>query len=123
MMAEARGRGYATEALRAALAWRFESTTTVAMIDAPNVASVRVAEKCGYHATPEASYRGSEVLLFSNACRGSSRRRDHCACERATKYASANTPQRHRAHAHLRAPREIRAGGQITSRRERRLAI
>jgi RimJ/RimL family protein N-acetyltransferase len=46
------GRGYATEAARAAVAWadgHLESPRTVCMIDPENAASVRVAEKCGYH--------------------------------------------------------------------------
>jgi RimJ/RimL family protein N-acetyltransferase len=44
------GRGYATEALRTALAWgdrRFPRT--VALIDPKNAASLRVAEKCGFN--------------------------------------------------------------------------
>lgn len=45
------GRGYATEAARAAVAWadgHFESPRTVCMIDCENTASVRVANACGY---------------------------------------------------------------------------
>jgi RimJ/RimL family protein N-acetyltransferase len=45
------GRGFATEAALAVVAWadrHFESPRTVCMIDCENVASVRVAEKCGY---------------------------------------------------------------------------
>ena len=45
------GRGYATEAVRAAVAWgdvRFGPVRTVCLINAANVASIRVAEKSGY---------------------------------------------------------------------------
>ncbi len=47
----AHGRGYATEAVRAALAWgdaNLASGRTVCLIHADNLASVRVAEKSGY---------------------------------------------------------------------------
>jgi RimJ/RimL family protein N-acetyltransferase len=46
-----RGRGYATEAARAAVAWadaHFAAPRTVCLIDCENAASVRVAQKCGY---------------------------------------------------------------------------
>ena len=45
------GRGFATEAGLAAVAWadaHFESPRTVCLIDCENAASVRVAQKCGY---------------------------------------------------------------------------
>ncbi len=61
----AHGSGYATEAVRAALTWidtRF--SRTVCMIDSGNVASIRVAEKCGYKQWTNASYKGTPVLLF-----------------------------------------------------------
>ncbi len=48
---EFHGRGYATEAVRAAVAWgdtQFASPRTVCLIDVDNVASIRVAEKSGY---------------------------------------------------------------------------
>jgi RimJ/RimL family protein N-acetyltransferase len=46
------GRGFATEAVRAAVAWgdaNLESARTVCLIHSDNLASIRVAEKCGYH--------------------------------------------------------------------------
>jgi len=51
LMAEAHGKGYATEALRAAVAWgdrHFVSTCTVCIIHPDNRASFRVADKLGY---------------------------------------------------------------------------
>ena len=47
----AHGKGYATEALRVALAWgdaHFESDRTVCIIDPGNDASARVADKLGF---------------------------------------------------------------------------
>jgi RimJ/RimL family protein N-acetyltransferase len=45
------GKGFATEAVQAARVWMdedFRAPRTVCMIDPENVASLRVAEKCGY---------------------------------------------------------------------------
>ena len=64
---EAAGRGYATEAALAGLAWIDEALAppeTVAIIDADNVASIRVAEKCGFAEREPAVYRGESILLF-----------------------------------------------------------
>jgi RimJ/RimL family protein N-acetyltransferase len=64
---EAFGQGYATEAGRAALAWVDEvlqAPETVAIIDADNTASIRVAEKCGFNENEPATYRGEPILLF-----------------------------------------------------------
>lgn len=64
---EAFGQGYATEACRAALAWAddvLEASEIVAIIDAENPASIRVAEKCGFNENEPATYRGEPILLF-----------------------------------------------------------
>lgn len=63
----AQGKGIATEALRAAIAWRFENTTLTCLIDSPNVGSIRVAKKCGFRRYATASLNGSEVQLFKRA--------------------------------------------------------
>jgi RimJ/RimL family protein N-acetyltransferase len=45
------GKGYATEAVRAAVAWgdvHFGRARTVCLISPDNAASIRVAQKCGY---------------------------------------------------------------------------
>ena len=67
LMPWAHGNGYATEAMRCALAW-IESlrgpTRTVCMIDPTNTASIRVAEKCGYREWTRSSYKDEPVTLY-----------------------------------------------------------
>ncbi len=63
----AQGRGYATEAMAAALAWveqRLGAERSVCLIHVDNAASRRVAEKLGYSAFAECAYRGYDALLF-----------------------------------------------------------
>jgi RimJ/RimL family protein N-acetyltransferase len=60
-------KGYATEALRTALAWadgRFESGRTVCIIHPENAASLRVADKCGYREFCRTTYKGQPAVLF-----------------------------------------------------------
>jgi RimJ/RimL family protein N-acetyltransferase len=64
------GKGYATEAVRAAVAWgdtRFASARTVCLINADNAASVRVAEKSGYRAFESTSFNGTPTLFFERS--------------------------------------------------------
>ncbi|ABB06101.1 GNAT family N-acetyltransferase [Burkholderia lata] len=68
----AHGKGYATEALSAALAWldgqqRFERS--VCLIAPTNVASIRVAEKAGYGEPVQIRFNDTDSLLFSRASR------------------------------------------------------
>ncbi|ATE64777.1 GNAT family N-acetyltransferase [Rhizorhabdus dicambivorans] len=59
------GRGYATEAAGAALRWMetaFAPERTVCIIDPDNMASLRVAEKLGFHSFGKADYKGKPVL-------------------------------------------------------------
>jgi len=61
------GRGYATEAVTAALAWadaNVDAARVVCMIEEGNAASFRVAEKCGFSAWTETTYQGSAVRLL-----------------------------------------------------------
>lgn len=61
------GRGYATEAARAALQWLERALgpqRTVCIIDEDNRASVRVAEKCGYQEFARTTYKGSALVMF-----------------------------------------------------------
>lgn len=69
----AHGRGFATEAVHAALGWsdaHLGPQRTVCLIDPDNVASVRVAQKCGYRESAPAVYRGSATLVFEREARG-----------------------------------------------------
>ena len=63
----AHGKGYATEAVSAALQ-RFDEThpseRTVCIINPFNAASIRVAEKLGYHRFGDAVYKGASVTMF-----------------------------------------------------------
>jgi len=66
----AHGKGYATEAVRAALAWgdmNFRPARTVCIVDAENLASIRVAEKCGFREYERTTYHGTAVVLFERA--------------------------------------------------------
>lgn len=61
------GKGYATEAVLAAIAWgekHFGAVPTVCLIAPGNVASLRVAEKCGYREWQRATYKGNPTTLF-----------------------------------------------------------
>ncbi|HEV2817451.1 MAG TPA: GNAT family N-acetyltransferase [Allosphingosinicella sp.] len=65
--AEAGGRGFATEAGRAALDWidsAHRPAEVAAIIDAANLASIRVAEKLGFGPGEEARYKEEPILLF-----------------------------------------------------------
>jgi len=64
------GQGFATEAVRAILAWgerRFGSAKSACIIDPGNAASVRVAEKCGFVRQPDGIYRGNPTMMFVRA--------------------------------------------------------
>lgn len=63
----AQGRGYATEAVQAVLAWAdaaLPAPRVVCIIDPNHAASLRVAARCGFTAVTRAQYAGSEVTLF-----------------------------------------------------------
>jgi len=63
----AHGKGYATEAIGAMIAWgeqHFGRTDFVAMISPENGPSVRVAQKHGYREWKPATYKGESVMLF-----------------------------------------------------------
>ncbi|HEY8297416.1 MAG TPA: GNAT family N-acetyltransferase [Candidatus Baltobacteraceae bacterium] len=62
------GKGYATEAVRAAIAWgdaHFGSARTVCLIDPENLASIRVAQKCGYMESERTTWHGLSTVLFT----------------------------------------------------------
>ncbi len=61
------GKGYATEAVEAALTWggkELGMTRCICMIDPAHKASQRVAEKCGFKVFAETTFKGSPVLLL-----------------------------------------------------------
>jgi RimJ/RimL family protein N-acetyltransferase len=68
LVPSAHGKGYATEAVRAALTWAKEhlhGASRVASIIAPeNLASIRVAHKCGLLFWQEGRYRDQPVSLY-----------------------------------------------------------
>lgn len=62
------GKGYATEALKAATAWgdsRFGVVRTACLIDPENLTSIRVAQKCGYRQFQRAICKGKPTIIFT----------------------------------------------------------
>jgi len=62
------GKGIATEAVRAALAWgdeHLDAPRTVCLIDPGNAASIRVAEKCGYSIFERSTFGGNPILFLA----------------------------------------------------------
>lgn len=63
----AHGKGYASEVVRAVVAWgdeHFGSIRTACIIHPENTPSIRVAVKCGYREQGTATYKGVASLLF-----------------------------------------------------------
>jgi len=68
------GRGLATEALTAVLAWAdatLDAAETACIVAPENLVSLRVAEKLGYRQTARTLYKGEDTLVFRRA-RGTS---------------------------------------------------
>lgn len=69
----AHGKGYATEAVRAAIAWgeanvrsrRPEIGKMVCLIHPEHARSIRVAEKCGFKEVARTEYKGEPTILFA----------------------------------------------------------
>ncbi len=63
----AHGKGYATEAVSAALKWaegRFGPERVVCIIDPGNEASLNVARKCGFRQLGQGTYKGEPTMMF-----------------------------------------------------------
>jgi RimJ/RimL family protein N-acetyltransferase len=60
------GKGYATEAMTAALTWTTAAgcLRTVCLIDPLNAASLNVAAKCGYREVARSQYKRAEVVVL-----------------------------------------------------------
>lgn len=69
-VASAHGKGFATEATKAALDWArgtLSARTYCCIIDPRNAASIRVAEKCGFRRVGEAVYKNAAIDVFERA--------------------------------------------------------
>lgn len=65
------GRGLATESVRAVLSYAFgfaACRSVVAIIEPEHVASLRVAEKAGFHHFQEMCFHGKQVRLYRLTC-------------------------------------------------------
>jgi RimJ/RimL family protein N-acetyltransferase len=68
LVPRAHGKGYATEALGAALEWgdrHLPSSSTVCIIHPENLASIRVAAKCGFEHQCQTTYKSDPILIFT----------------------------------------------------------
>lgn len=69
LAAHVHGKGYATEAARAAIAWGQEHLAGTprigCIIVAEHAASIRVAEKCGFSLLTATTYAGTPVLMYT----------------------------------------------------------
>jgi RimJ/RimL family protein N-acetyltransferase len=64
------GKGYATEAAQAAVAWcdaELRVPRTVCLIDTENAASIRVAGKCGYREFARSTYKEEPIVPFERS--------------------------------------------------------
>jgi RimJ/RimL family protein N-acetyltransferase len=68
----AHGKGFATEAVRAVLAWgetQLRPARMVCLIDPDNLASIRVAEKCGFQELVRTTYKGHPSIILERSGR------------------------------------------------------
>ena len=67
LASQSHGKGCATEAARAAILWgeeHFGASPTTCIIHPENLASIRVAKKCGYRELQRSTYRGQPTIIF-----------------------------------------------------------
>jgi RimJ/RimL family protein N-acetyltransferase len=68
LASRAHGKGYATEAVRAAVAWgetHLEQRRTACLIHPDNLPSLRVAAKAGYRELQRTTYKGQPTIILS----------------------------------------------------------
>jgi RimJ/RimL family protein N-acetyltransferase len=68
LVSRVHGRGYASEAISAAVAWgdnHFGKRTTCCIIVPQNAVSMRVAEKCGYREWQRTQYKEHDVIVLT----------------------------------------------------------
>lgn len=64
---EVQGRGYATEATEALVAWAddaFPGRRMTAIIEPANTASIRIAERLGFEVSGQGTYHGTPLTMF-----------------------------------------------------------
>ena len=67
LASQVHGRGYATEAVQAAIAWseaHLASSKVVCLIHPDHAASIHVAVKCGFRESQRALYKNQPALIF-----------------------------------------------------------
>ncbi len=70
---DARGKGYATEAVTAVTEWADQNLSEpefCCIIDRENTPSIALAERCGFAPTADTEYLGSVVTIFKRPRRG-----------------------------------------------------
>lgn len=70
LTAPMQGKGLAEEAMRAALGWAESSAAPsgfTCIINPENAASLRVAEKLGFHRFAETTYNGAKIFVFERS--------------------------------------------------------
>lgn len=68
LVSRVHGKGYATEAVRAAIAWSDEHLAAERMcciIHLENVASIHLANKCGFRESQRTTYKGHDVMVLT----------------------------------------------------------
>ena len=86
LVSASHGKGYATEAVLAAVAWgdthfgsQFHGKPTTCIIHPENLGSIRVAEKCGYRELERTRYKGQATIVFARICPESKTEANQCS--------------------------------------------
>lgn len=72
IVADAHGKGYATEAARAAIEWKdanLPGSPACCIIDPENARSIRVAEKLGFREVARTKYKDRPINIYERAAR------------------------------------------------------